>query len=81
MRDLLIVDLFFSTLFINVTRGMVYYSSLLSCVYTGNVEHNVVHNVVHNVECNVAPYLLTLANGNDPISVALPKVANASKVK
>jgi hypothetical protein len=28
----------------------------------------------------IAPYLLTLANRNDPIHVALPKVAKASTI-
>jgi hypothetical protein len=28
----------------------------------------------------IVPYLLTLANRNDPISVAMPKVAKASKI-
>jgi len=28
----------------------------------------------------IAPYLLTLANRNDPISVVMPKVAKASTI-
>ncbi len=39
------------------------------------------HDVTSNVARNVTPYLLTLANRNDPICVAPPKVAKASKVK
>ena len=41
----------------------------LSCVYIGDVKRD------------FAPYLLTLANRNDPIRFAPPKVAKASKVK
>jgi hypothetical protein len=40
----------------------------LSRIYIGNVKHD------------VAPYLLTLANRNDPISVKTPKVAKASTI-
>ncbi len=40
----------------------------LSSVYIGDVAHN------------VSPYLPTLANRNDPISVATPKVAKASTI-
>ncbi len=41
---------------------------LLSYIYIGNVKSD------------VAPYLLTLANRNNPICVAFPKVAKASSV-
>jgi hypothetical protein len=40
----------------------------LSHIYIGDVAHN------------VSPYLPTLANRNDPISVATPKVAKASTI-
>ncbi len=42
-------------------------------VYIGDVKHNVAHDV--------APYLLTLANRNDPICVVSPKVAKASTIR
>ncbi len=48
----------------------------ISPVYIGNVKDN----VALNVACDIAPYLLTLANKNDPISVAMPKVAKASTI-
>jgi hypothetical protein len=35
---------------------------------------------VHNIEGIITPYLLTLVNRNDPISVATPKVAKASTI-
>ncbi len=41
----------------------------LSCVYIGDVKRDFV------------PYLLTLANRNDDICIAPPKVAKASQVK
>jgi hypothetical protein len=47
----------------------------LSRVYIGDVKRD--------VACNIAgiitPYLLNLANRNDPISVVPPKLAKASK--
>jgi len=33
---------------------------------------------MHDIAGIIAPYLLTLANRNDPISVATPKVAKVS---
>ncbi len=48
---------------------------LKSCVYIGNVNHDVTPDILGII----APYVLTLANINDPISVASPKVAKASK--
>ncbi len=44
--------------------------------YIGNVKRNVTCDVAHHV----TPYLLTLANRNDPISVAMPKVAKVSTI-
>ncbi len=52
-------------------------SELLSYVYIGDVKCDVVCDVTHDI----MPYLLTLANRNNPICVALPKVAKASTVK
>jgi hypothetical protein len=52
------------------------FSCQLSCIFIGDVKRNVSHDVAHDV----APYLLTLANRNDHISVATPKVANASTI-
>ncbi len=52
-------------------------SELLSHVYIGDVKCDVVCNVGHDV----TPYLLTFANRNNTICVALPKVAKASTVK
>ncbi len=49
---------------------------VLCTIYIGNVKRDVVHNVARDV----APYILTLANRNDPICVVSPKVAKASKI-
>ena len=35
---------------------------------------------MRNITGVIMPYLLTLANRNDPISVAMPKVAKASTI-
>ncbi len=48
----------------------------LSCVYIGDVQHDIAHDKARDI----APYLVTLANRNDPICVASPKVAKASKM-
>jgi len=42
----------------------------LGRVYIGEVEHD--------ITSNIAPSFLALANSNDPISAALPKVSKAS---
>ncbi len=46
----------------------------LSCVYVGDVKRD----VARDIPGDIAPYLLTLANRNNPICVAPPKVAKAS---
>jgi hypothetical protein len=38
------------------------------------------HDIMCNIAGIIAPYLLNLANRNDPISVPRPKVAKASTV-
>ncbi len=38
------------------------------------------HNIALDIAGIILPYLLTLANRNDPISVAIPKVAKASTI-
>ncbi len=47
-----------------------------SWVYIGKVKRDIMHDYV----CNIMPYILTLANRNDPICVVLPNVAKASSV-
>ncbi len=47
----------------------------LSHVYIGDVKRDVAYNIAGIA----TPYLLTLANRNDPISVVPPKLAKASK--
>jgi len=48
----------------------------LSGVYIGEVQCNIVRDNANDF----MPYLLTLADRNDPICVVLPKVAKASTV-
>ncbi len=48
----------------------------LSCSYIGDVERDIARNITGII----APYLLTLANRNDPIYVTSSKVAKASKM-
>ncbi len=47
-----------------------------SCVYIGDIYHDIKHDIAGVI----APYLLTLGNRNDPISVAMPNVAKASTI-
>jgi hypothetical protein len=48
----------------------------LSGTYIGEVQCNIVRDNANDI----MPYLLTLANTNDPICVVLPKVAKSSAV-
>jgi hypothetical protein len=50
---------------------------MLWIMYIGDVKRNVARHVTHDV----TPYLLTLANRNDPICVVSPKVAKASTTR
>ncbi len=58
-----------------LTNNRLGWKGLLSHVYIGDVKRD----VVREIASVIVPYLLTLANRNDPISVAPPKVAKASK--
>jgi hypothetical protein len=53
--------------------------SLLRYIYTGDIKHDIVRDVMRYIAGIILPYFLTLANRNDPNSVAPPKVAKASK--
>jgi hypothetical protein len=60
----------------HLTIKKYFFHTLLSYIYIGNVKRNVARNITGIITL----YLLTLANRNYPICVALPKVAKASTV-
>ncbi len=51
-------------------------NTLLSHIYLGNIQHD----IACDIASIITPYLLTLANRNDPISGAMPKVVKASTI-
>jgi hypothetical protein len=60
----------------NRARNRTSVNAPLWIIYLGDI----LHNIVRDIAGVIAPCLLTLANRNDPICVASPKVDKASTI-